>query len=167
MAALSRRRFLRGEFSSTGKEFHPPWALGATAFASACSRCEACIAACSASILIRGAGGYPTVDFVRGACTFCGQCVSACRDGALRRDEGALPWALRAVFGDTCLSVRGVVCRVCGDICEATAIRFRPRAGGVSEPQLDVASCSGCGACVSGCPVDAISMECPEPAMAA
>lgn len=167
MAALSRRRFLRGDFSSDADALRPPWAVPEGEFVHACSRCDACVRACPTAVLGRGSGGYPVVDFTRGECTFCGACAEACRDGALLRGPDAPPWSLRAGIGAACLASQRVVCRTCGDMCEAGAIRFRPQAGGVALPQLDVAACSGCGACVAACPTQAISMRVPEPALAA
>ena len=39
----------------------------------------------------------------------------------------------------------------------AGAIRFRPTLGGVSQPELDRAACTGCSACVAPCPTHAIA----------
>lgn len=61
-------------------------------------------------------------------------------------------------IGKGCLANRGVSCRCCEDACEVRAIRFRPRAGGVSLPRLDAATCTGCGACLSACPADAFQV---------
>ena len=69
-----------------------------------------------------------------------------------------------AVIGDRCLARHGVVCRSCGDACEARAIRFPPRLGGVALPTLDGEACTGCGECVAVCPAVAISL--PEPSHA-
>lgn len=51
-----------------------------------------------------------------------------------------------------------VVCRTCGDACEAAAIRFRPRLGGAALPEVDGEKCTGCGACVAPCPAAAITL---------
>jgi ferredoxin-type protein NapF len=157
---MSRRGFLGGRLRSRGVgEFRPPWALGPDLFEARCTRCAQCVTVCPTAIIVRAAGGFPMVDFTRGECTFCGDCVRACEPGALvRGGDPAPPWGLRAVIGDRCLVAQGVECRVCGEACGADAIRFRLRPGGVAQPQLDAAQCTGCGACVGRCPVAAIGM---------
>ncbi len=72
------------------------------------------------------------------------------------------PGRVVAVIGDRCLARHGIVCRSCGDACEARAIRFPPRLGGVAMPLLDSDACSGCGECISVCPAVAISLSEPR-----
>lgn len=67
--------------------------------------------------------------------------------------------SIKAGIGAACIAYGQVVCRSCGDACEVRAIQFRLRTGGVAVPELDAASCTGCGACVAPCPVGAISMR--------
>jgi NAD-dependent dihydropyrimidine dehydrogenase PreA subunit len=57
-----------------------------------------------------------------------------------------------------CLARRGIVCQSCRDACPESAIRFRPRLGRVAEPEVDLAACTGCGECVTPCPVAAIDI---------
>lgn len=68
-----------------------------------------------------------------------------------------------ARIGGGCLSFAGTDCRVCGDRCEARAIRFRPLGRGRWFPDLDEAACTGCGDCAGPCPVAAIALI-PRPA---
>jgi len=154
----SRRGFFRGRPRPKG-EIRPPWALDEPAFTDACTRCNDCLAACPEKIVVTGGGGFPTVDFRHGACTFCGNCVSACIPGALARTEGGRPWLLKASIGAVCLPTQGVECRVCGDFCDARAIRFAPRLGGSPLPAIDKDTCTGCGACVAPCPTAAITIR--------
>ncbi|WP_334158589.1 ferredoxin-type protein NapF [Oryzomicrobium sp.] len=162
MTQLARRHLLFGRFRQAGQgavlPFRPPWSLAWTdeaAFAAACSRCDACIAACPAGVLKRGDGGFPELTFAAAGCTLCRECVSACRDGAFAADA-VEPWNLAVAFTEACLPGRGVECRSCGEHCEAGAIRFRPRLGGAPLPALDADACTGCGACVPVCPAGAI-----------
>ena len=157
MVDLARRGFLRGQ-PRPKAEVRPPWALAEAAFVAACTRCAACLPACPQGIVVAGDGGYPTIDFGRGECTFCGDCVTACEPRALRRADPTPPWNYMARINDGCLPKRGVECRICGDFCEARAIRFHPAAGGAWLPDIEPAACTACGACVAPCPTRAISV---------
>jgi ferredoxin-type protein NapF len=154
----SRRQFLRGRFSPRHLPLRPPWALAEEAFLNACTRCGDCIRVCPQGILVED-GGYPRVEFGKGECTFCGDCVTACKAGALQRKDNRPPWQLLPVIGEACLARKDVVCRTCGDVCAATAIRFRPQLGGSALPEVDPSRCTGCGGCVAPCPARAIAMS--------
>ena len=56
------------------------------------------------------------------------------------------------------MSLKGVECRSCGEACGTTAISFRLVVGGVAKPELSLEDCTGCGECISVCPVNAISV---------
>lgn len=155
----SRRNFLRGRVSTHAPQLRPPWAQAEAAFTAACTRCGDCARACPTRIIKQGDGGYPTVDFSLGECTFCGECVTACQPAALSRPEPtATAWAIRATISEGCLAKRQVECRICGEQCAESAIRFRPQIGGIAQPELDPGKCTGCGACVAPCPTQAISI---------
>lgn len=66
-----------------------------------------------------------------------------------------------ARIGDACLTLRGVMCESCADICEQRAIRFIRR-GAIKQPLIDADACSGCGECLSVCPANAIAMPSPQ-----
>jgi ferredoxin-type protein NapF len=153
---VSRRQFLRGDFKSCRAPQRPPWALAEESFIDSCSRCGDCVPACPTKIIFI-VRGFPQVDFKRGECSFCGACVTVCKDGALRRD-GREAWSIKAQVADNCFSLRGVECRICGDHCPVSAIRFSPRLGGPPMVEIDTDTCTGCGACVAPCPVAALSV---------
>ena len=65
--------------------------------------------------------------------------------------------ALARISG-RCVAFRAVDCRSCLEACEAEAIRFLPRIGGVSTPKITDEDCTGCGECRDVCPTRAISL---------
>jgi len=158
--AINRMQFLRGDFSGRAAPLRPPWALPEHDFIGVCDRCGHCMDVCPTGILKQARGGYPVVDFSAGECLFCSDCVRACKPGALAQAPGQQPWLVRAsIDAGTCIAQRGVECRGCVDPCEIRAIRMRPRVGSVAIPELDLTSCTGCGACYRVCPVQAIVMQ--------
>lgn len=156
---VGRRAFLRAACTH-GQP--PPW-TEVRRLAVACTQCDACVAACPEAILVRDTHGFPSVDFDRGECTFCAACATACGE-AVFFEMDLLPWGIRASASETCLARAGVVCQSCKDACGAGAIRFPLAAGRVATPAFDLERCTGCGACVSPCPVKAITLG--EPVLA-
>ena len=124
------------------------------AFTDACTRCGACVTACPEGIVKPGDGGFPEIDLRISECTFCRACADACKASAF--DLTSTPWSLTVRVTDACLSVQATFCRSCGDACAERAITFPPARGGVSVPRIDASTCTGCGACVSACPVGAV-----------
>ncbi len=143
---VRRSDFLRGNFGSETRDIRPPWAINEGNFQDKCSSCDACIEACPTSILKKGRGGYPIVEFSKNECTFCGDCAKVCKPRALLRDSAAHPWTLVASINSTCLSNTGITCRICGDNCDLQAISFRLAVGGKAVPTIDLSRCTGCGA---------------------
>ncbi len=155
---VSRRRFLGGR-APLPAPFRPPWSLSEPLFLDRCSRCGDCVKACPTGLLQRSEDGHPVADFMQAACTFCGDCSRACPTGAIAPIDAAgmpSPWSFVIAIGEGCLAHQNVECRVCGELCDDGAIRFRPRLGGVPLPEVDDAACTGCGACIAPCPVVAI-----------
>ncbi|WP_242007574.1 ferredoxin-type protein NapF [Luteimonas cucumeris] len=158
---LSRRALLCGELRARPAQPRPPWALAEADFLRACTACGDCLSACPEQVLVRDADGRAIFEPQQGECTFCGDCATACAAGAIDRARVASPWHWTAEVSDACLTRSGVVCSSCRDACGESAIRFHPVIGGVSQPQLDSARCTGCGACIRACPVSAIALVQP------
>ncbi|MCB1726920.1 MAG: ferredoxin-type protein NapF [Gammaproteobacteria bacterium] len=152
----ARRAFLGGRRDTGAYLPRMPWAV--EGFTTVCQRCSDCVEACQERILVTGDGGYPKVDFARAGCTFCGACAAACGYGAL--DPGlAHPWSLKARVGESCLSMRGITCRACGDACTERALRFQLQTGGRAVPVVNESICNGCGSCIATCPIQVIQLE--------
>jgi len=172
---VSRFQLLRrGLGSNAGEGLRPPYAVSDADFVDLCDRSGRCIKACPEGIVVRGSGQFPTIDFSRGECTFCLDCVKACQSGALKNESSGAthsenqlnisepePWDYKAVIDANCLSANGVTCRVCGDVCDTRAIKFRLALGGKAFPEITLIDCTGCGACVAPCPTKSITIETP------
>jgi ferredoxin-type protein NapF len=161
MVDARRRLFLRGKRSKpAASPARPPWSLRPDeAFTAACSRCGDCVRACAQQVLREGDGGFPVIDFSAAGCSLCGDCSRVCTSGAIGRSEdGAAAFRWTADVDGRCLARHGVECRICGDACDADALRFVPTLGGVAQLRLEREVCSGCGECVSRCPVHALRM---------
>ena len=148
---------MRRGFKDTPSALRPPWAVSEAEFLDLCSRCDACVKACPTGLLSKSADGTPAVSFKNAECTFCSDCVSSCETGALVQSD--TPWDLSAQISTACLSQQGITCRVCGDRCDARAISFQLALKGRALVVLDDDACTGCGACVAPCPVDAITIH--------
>ena len=159
--AVSRAQFIRGDVCGTRVQPRPPWAYADSQFSGLCTRCGECLKACPEKILVKGQGGFPQVDFNRGECTFCQACLTACQEGALSADNSPA-WSVKAALEDSCLAYRGVACMTCAEQCEAEAIHFQPRIGGVPFPIIDMDTCTGCGACYKPCPSSSIRLRYTE-----
>jgi ferredoxin-type protein NapF len=154
-----RRDFLSGHFrTATNKPaaIRPPWA-SEISIAEACTGCGACRDACPEQIIVTSDDATPRVDFSAGECSFCGDCAAVCPEPVFTETD-ATPWHLSLTIAESCLATSGVYCRSCGDACAPRAITFQPEVGGKARILFSQSDCSGCGACVSVCPVNAVSL---------
>lgn len=156
--AFSRRQFLRGGKRNAAAGIRPPGVLEAAL--SACTGCGNCREHCPTSI-IDLEDGLPIVDFSRGECTFCGSCAEVCPEPVFTGNTSNGFDHIVAIDA-SCLPLHHVDCQACRDACPTDAIRFRPVRGGPFLPDLVVEACTGCGACISVCPVAAIAVATPS-----
>ncbi|MEI7412256.1 ferredoxin-type protein NapF [Pectobacterium aroidearum] len=131
----------------------PPGILSDEHFRTQCTRCDACIDACSMGILSKNEDGFPQLRIEYASCDGCGLCINVCSEGALRPltrfDTG-----LRPVFSQLCVSSVWA-CKQCVDVCQEQACLIGE--GGL--PQVDYERCNGCGECLVQCGHSAITLE--------
>lgn len=159
----SRRGLFRGLVQkSQGKPLNltvlrPPGAIEENHFIDTCSRCNACIEACTENVISAGDGGYPELSFSERGCTGCKACIEACEPRALVTTESAWPIG-KLSMKDNCLAKNNITCQSCKDACDPEAIKF-PITSATPAPVVNPDLCTGCGECVSVCPVNSISIQ--------
>lgn len=157
MVDLAKRSFFsRNKIDDTAIKL--PWLANSGVFTDLCTRCGKCAENCETNIIVKGDGGFPTVDFSIDECTFCYQCAEACPE-PLFLPQSQQPWNAKASISASCLAINNVECRSCGDMCETMAIKFQLQIGKVAQPKIEFDECSGCGACVSVCPTSSINVS--------
>lgn len=153
-------QFLRGDISGRNNPIRPPWAVSEFLFSSVCDSCGECISHCPVHIIKPGRGNLPIINFSSGECDFCARCVDHCKTDALKKVTGNRPWSIVAkIETSKCIAYNNVECRSCYDPCDFRAIHMTPVIGGVSIPAISFDNCTGCGACFSVCPTQAINMQ--------
>lgn len=153
----AKRNFLFGR-ASDHRVIRPPWSIDEALFTERCTRCGDCVRECPNNIIVDRDGGFPALKFESSGCDFCAVCVDVCKTGALDKRIDP-PFTLIADIDDNCFSERGVICRSCGEVCPARAIRFKQVVGGITHVMIDFDHCNGCGECVGICPAHAISIK--------
>ncbi len=158
MPSLSRRAFLT-RFKASAEEvapIRPPWS-NETRIEEKCTGCAKCISACPEGILFSH-DNRPYLKPGVGECTFCEKCAQACDEEVF--DLSATPWNLTANLDEAkCLLADGVSCQTCTDICEPRALRFDMRVRPAGKIILETEACTGCSACLTTCPTQAISLK--------
>lgn len=137
----------------------PPFALPEADFLLACTRCAACLHACSYHVLhllpVRCGflrSGTPAMELTRAACHLCAHwpCVAACETGALVFPAvDKMPVLGRmAVSPELCLNSRSNECSECYDSCPVEgAISWQEN----GTPKIDSRRCPGCAMCLQAC----------------
>ncbi|UWQ28942.1 ferredoxin-type protein NapF [Leisingera sp. M527] len=154
--APSRRAFLTGKVARPEPEFRPPWTDEARVQAQ-CTGCNACVEACPQGIIEFDSRSRPRISFHGGECTFCGACAEACPQAVFDLAQPA-PWPVTVEITSSCLNAAGIACQLCTDICDPRALRMDLSVRPVGAIQVDPGACTGCGACLSTCPNNAIAL---------
>lgn len=154
----ARRRLFRGTIKQT-PELRLPWVIDEQTFINQCDQCQDCLPVCESQIIVRDEAGFPKIDFSQGdkECTFCHKCSEACDKPLFSDNKLNPPWPAHINISDKCLASNNIYCQSCRDVCEPKAITFTLTDSPIPTPQLNIADCTSCGACLSTCPQDAIS----------
>lgn len=171
MVDSRRRAFLRGALlTRSGRAAEarrqqplgpaPPWHRDIP-LEETCRGCEhPCVAACETNIIRlhpadHELAGIPYLDFARSGCTFCRACVMACPLEIPLEEDNWPHIGTATINRDTCIAWDDVICMSCQNRCEYQAITTEHQRRAVVNPEV----CTGCGMCVSACPVDALAIR--------
>ncbi|WP_457642290.1 ferredoxin-type protein NapF [Persephonella sp.] len=133
----------------------PPYVVEETDF-SKCTQCEGyCVTACEENIIHRSEEGFPHVIFSSNGCTFCEKCAENCPEEVLSIVKGKKKIDINIrIETNRCVAWNRTMCFSCKEPCLYDAIKFE----GLFNPQIILDRCTGCGFCISACPVGAIEV---------
>lgn len=160
----SRRRLFRGKVTKQPSLPRLPWIINENTFTELCNQCDNCILVCESNLIKKDELGFPFVDFSTDECTFCGKCQEVCQK-PLFLDKNTIesnqlqPWPGTITINQKCLAQNQIMCQSCQDVCEPRAISFSYKTSSIAEPTINLADCNQCGACISTCPQQAITLD--------
>ena len=145
------------------KWIRPPFAVDELEFLLACTRCNACIEACSYAVIFPLAARLgadvahtPAMDLLKKGCHLCNDwpCVTACETNALLlpEEENPVPakLAIARIDENACLPFSGPECGACVAICPIPGALVLES----EKPVIDQEQCLGCGLCREACIVE-------------
>jgi len=138
----------------------PPYGKSESLFQNKCPTClsKDCVTSCDEKIIFIAEDGTPTLDFKQNGCTFCDECANSCKEAVLSLENSHTKDKLNATFQisiERCMAHNGVICYSCKEPCIDDAILFN----GMFNPIIDEDRCTGCGFCISRCPIQAIKFK--------
>ncbi|MGB5278421.1 MAG: 4Fe-4S dicluster domain-containing protein [Gammaproteobacteria bacterium] len=166
----NRRAFLRGAYltrqgrAEQARQHNPlgpapPWHQGRSLQQHCIDCAQPCVSACEQAIILihppqHSLSGTPYLNFASAGCTFCRACVETCPLDIAIDDKPAPRIIGKLVLNrDTCIAWDDIICMSCCNRCDYKAISLAH----YRRPQIDAEICTGCGMCVSACPVQALS----------
>ena len=139
----------------------PPGALGVRHFASRCTGCQLCVAACPHDVLQSHDSGtgmlQPAMRFEYGFCHLrCTACGAVCPTGAITavrpEEKASIQMGRAIVIPELCVvETDKVACTACQRSCPPGAVSLVGE-GELKRPAVDREKCTGCGACEYFCP---------------
>lgn len=161
---LSRRRLLKGRTASQKPALRLPWIINEQTFLEQCNQCGDCVPVCESKIITQDEFGFPFIDFSNDECTFCRKCIDVCSKPlfvtkAAIEDQKIPPWPATLTINDKCFAQNHIYCQSCQDVCDSAAIEFNFTQSSIPQPSINLNNCNQCGACISTCPQQAISLK--------
>ncbi len=143
----------------------PPGSGGIDQFLERCSACQLCVSACPTGVLQPalleyGFSGFmkPRLNFKKAFCNYdCRRCGEVCPAGAITLLDLAEKQVTRIGVANLDLErcivkTKGTDCAACSEHCPTKAVDTIPYGDNLRLPQVNQASCIGCGACEYACP---------------
>lgn len=154
-----------GYWTSKRYPVSPPGSRSIDHFTTYCTACHLCVTVCPTQVLYPSFTEYgpagifqPRMNFDESFCNYeCTKCGTVCPTGAilpLSVEDKKLVQIGKALFiKEDCVVVsKKKDCSACSEHCPTKAVRSVPYEGTLKIPELDVETCTGCGACEHACP---------------
>ena len=133
----------------------PPYNIDKELFERECPKCDGlCKDACEENIIIIKDDKTPILNFTETGCTFCQKCLEVCESEVLNNDIKKIDIEIK-INQLTCMAWHNTICTSCKDPCLDNAINF----SGYWFPEINIDKCTGCGFCLSVCPIGAIDVK--------